>query len=201
MLSLALVATAEAEAASQVASSDKDAGVGPGKIVLAVTYDRSGKVSDCRLVRSNAPVDLEASTVEYIRTKWTNPFFAGMEVTLPIVFEGQPGAAHWNGDFPLPPNFFPYDNQKYAMKLRLTFDKEGWVTHVEAAQTSGIQLVDDQTGAWIQAHWHHAAYANRVVEVPLEFSRPPPPPPPAPPPVPKPKPPPEPVAIPAMRVQ
>ncbi len=172
-----------------------------GRIVLAITFDPSGKVAECRLVRSNAPVELEASTVDYVRTHWNFPLFGGMKVTLPIVFEEGAGPTHWNGDFPLPPNPFPYDSQKYTMKLRLTFNKEGWVSHVEATQTSGIQLADDETGAWIQAHWHHVAYANRTVDVPLEFVRPPVPPPPAPHVVPKPAPPPEPVAIPAMRVE
>ena len=172
-----------------------------GKIVLAIAYDRSGKVAECRLVRSNAPVELEASTVDYVRTHWNCPLFAGMKVTLPIVFEAGYGQMHWNGDFPLPPNPFPYDGHKYAMKLRLTFNNEGWVSHVQAEQTSGIQLADDETGAWIQAHWHHVAYANQNVDVPLEFARPPIPAPTVPHVAPKPKPPPEPVAIPAIRVQ
>lgn len=61
----------------------------------------------------------------------------------------------------------------------------------EATQISGIQLADDQTGAWIGAHWHHLAYAYQVVDVPLEFVRPP-----TPPPLPA-----EPVAIPAERAE
>jgi TonB family protein len=205
MLSLVVSAQMTLKAASGTTPSDLEESVaGQGRIVLTLTFDGAGKVTDCRLVRSNAPVELEASTVEYVRSHWNSPIFAGTRVTVPIVFEGNAGSIRWNGDFPLPPNPFPFDTQKHAMKLRLKFNDHGWVSHVQAEQTSGIQLADDQTGAWIQAHWHHAAFANKEVVVPLEFVRSLPPPrrassmPAAPHPH---KPAPESVAIPAMKVE
>ena len=92
------------------------------------------------------------------------------------------------------------------MKLRLTFGADGWIKKLDIVESSGADLVDQQTQAWVQVHWHHAAYANQVLDAPFRFEPPAPKPVPAPVVVKKVQPvapaaPAEPVAIPAIRVQ
>jgi hypothetical protein len=173
-----------------------------GAIVVAVSYDRKGKAQKCRLLRSNAPFRLEMSTIEEIQKHWKCPLFAGGTVVWPIVFDSTSVSVKWNADLETPPLFFPYGDKKYSLKLRLTFGSDGWVKRVQIIQPSGVDLADENTAAWIQIHWHHAAYANQVVDAPFEFSRSlPPPPPPVPPKPAETAPPQEPVAIPAIRAE
>jgi len=174
-----------------------------GTMVVAVAFGRDGKVRACRLLRSNAPFQLEASTLDHIRKHWNCPFFAGDTEVLPIVFDDTSKSEDWDGDLTPPPLFFPNDDKKYYLKLRVTFGGDGWAKKVQVIQPSGIELSDQQTAEWIRIHWHHDAYANQVVDAPFEFSRslpPPRPSPPVPPPA-NPAQPQEPVAIPAIRVQ
>ena len=172
-----------------------------GKMIVAVTFGGDGKVQKCRLLRSNAPFQIELSTIDHIRKHWDCPVFAGDTEVLPIVFDDTSTSVPWDGDLEKPPLFYPDDDKTYSLKVRITFGNDGWANRVQIVQPSGIQLADRQTAEWLQIHWHHDAYANEVIDAPFEFSRPLPPPPPAPPPPVKRAPPEQPVAIPAIRVQ
>jgi hypothetical protein len=192
-----------ADPGSRSTGSERNGG---GAIVVAITFGPDGKVVSCQLLRSDAPFQLEASTIDHIRKHWKVPLFADDTIVLPIVYEKPPKPDYWIDDLMPPPDLFPYDDKTYTMKIRLTFGKDGWVRDTQIEQKSGTDLVDAQTAAWLKVHWHHSAYANQVVDAPFQFNRAappapaPPPPPPVPPPV-KPAAPPEPVPIPAIRVQ
>jgi hypothetical protein len=168
-----------------------------GTIRVAITFGSDGTVSDCHVVRSNAPFALEASTVDYVRKHWIWPAFAGSTEVVSLDFDSAPTPKYWEGEMAAPPDLYPEDGQTHNVTLRLTFGADGWVSSYAVTSPSGIDAGDQQTALWIKAHWHHDAYANRVIDAPFEFK----------PPAPKvvkpvaPAPPPEPVAIPAIRAQ
>jgi hypothetical protein len=170
-----------------------------GVMLVVVKFAADGHAEHCRVVRSNAPFALEASTVDYIENHWKNPFFAGDTVDFPITFEQLPSyVAPWN---PL-----TVGDPSRNLKLHLTFGPDGWVKAIQIVQPSGIDSLDQQTGMWVKVHWHHDAYANQEIDAPFQFNPPPapPPPPPAPPVKPhpaNPAPATEDTAIPAERVQ
>jgi hypothetical protein len=172
----------------------------PGFIVVDVAYGQDGTVQACRVVRSNAPFALEASTVNYIRKHWKCTVLAGVTAIYPIDFENAAAPKYWNADMAPPPDLFPIGHQTQKMMLRITFGGDGWANAVKVTSPSGDPGVDDQTALWIRVHWHNAAYANRTVDAPFEFVQAPPPPPPPRPQVIKPVPQ-EPVAIPAIRAE
>jgi hypothetical protein len=174
-----------------------------GILVAEVQFDAQGKVAACRVVRSNVPYPLEASTVDYIRRKWVNEAFAGAVAYFPLTFDQLPWYAKaWDNGLVPPPNLLSPGDPDRNLKLRVTFGPAGWVQRITIQEASGIQLVDQQTAIWVKVHWHSDAYAGQTVDVPFEFKSPasprpvvvktPPP---------KPKPAPEEEAPPAVRVQ
>jgi hypothetical protein len=180
-----------------------------GIIVARVTFAADGTVKDCRVVRSNAPYPLEAATVDQIKRKWINDWFAGQTIDFPITFDEMPWyVTHWNDGLVPPPNTLPPGDPGRKLKLRITFDADGWVEQVKIAQASGIEVVDIVTANWVKAHWHNDAFAGQTLDAPFVFKTPPGPKPVTAkaPPRPKPKPaepawPTEPIAPPAVRVQ
>ncbi len=174
-------------------------------VLTQIQFGPDGSVKQCRIVRSNAPYALEASTTDFIENHWKNSFFAGETRYIPITFDQLPSyVPHWNDDMVPPPDPLASTDPERALKLRLTFGTDGWVKKVEVVDPSGQDSLDMQTELWVQVHWHHDAYANQVIDAPFKFEPPAPPPTPAPPVVvkkAKPVAPDEPVAIPAERVQ
>lgn len=144
-----------------------------GLVVVEVKFAADGKVDGCRILRSNAPYPLEASTVDYIRRKWVNEALAGATVTLPIEFDELPWyAKHWNEGLLPPPNLLPADDPGRTLKLRITFDENGWISHVTVVQPTGIDLVDRETAVWVKVHWHSDKYAGQTVDTPFDFKSP-----------------------------
>lgn len=179
-----------------------------GFILLEMTFAADGKVAACHVVRSNAPFGLEASTVEYIKRRWVHEWLAGQTTIFPITFDELPSyATHWIEGLEPPPNFLPTGDPGRTLKLRVTFDANGWVEGEQLIDSTGIKLVDQQTAYWVKVHWHDAALAGKTVDVPLELQPPIAPKAPVakavPPPKPKPEPAPpaEPAAPPAVRVE
>jgi hypothetical protein len=173
-----------------------------GKVIVQVKYGLDGKVEFCRIIRSNAPLELEVSTVAYIQKYWRNRLFAGNTQILPITYETPASrSAYWNGDMVPPPNLVHLGEAERDLKLRLTFGSDGWVKDVQVIQSSGSDSIDDQTAIWVKVHWHHKAYANQVIDAPFRFVPPSPevvvpkPKPPLPPP------PAAPIPIPAIRAE
>jgi hypothetical protein len=178
-----------------------------GVILAEIRFGQDGNAKQCRIIRSNAPYSLEASTTEYIELHWKLPLFAGETRFFPITFDQLPSyVPHWNDEMVAPPDPLAVGDPQRKLKLRLSFGADGWIKKVEVADPSGLDSLDRQTGVWVQVHWHHDAYANQVIDAPFQFEPPPAPPAPPPPVVKKTKPvepaqPTEPMAIPAMRVQ
>jgi hypothetical protein len=154
-----------------------------GKIWVEVRYDSEGKVKTCRIIRSNAPVDLELSTVDYISQHWHCLFLAGQTLLMPIIFDPAPTANYWLKAMVPPPDPFPPDDPEHDMRLRITFGDDGWVREVHVLETSGDDSADKQTEAWVKVHWHNQDYAGKVIDVPFDFQPLPPKPTPAPAPV------------------
>ncbi|MEI9999232.1 MAG: hypothetical protein WDO13_08680 [Verrucomicrobiota bacterium] len=177
-----------------------------GVVVVAVQFDGEGRVANCRVIRSNAPFPLEMQTIDHIKRKWLNEFFAGTTQIFPIEYDEIPWyAKRWDDHLVPPPNLLPPGDPGRTMKVRVTFGKDGWVTGAQVVEPSGIQVVDEETAIWVKVHWHNEAYAGQVLDAPFEFKAPP-----APkvvaPPKPKPEPAPsaepaEPAAVPATRVE
>ena len=140
-------------------------------MAIEVVFGSDGKVQNCRLVRSNAPYALEHSTLDYIRNRWGGPFFADSSEVVRIIYDEPPTAGYWNGELALPPNLFPDDGHQHEVMLRISFDNEGWVKGCKVLLSSGIELADAQTAAWIKVHWHSDSYANKVVDAPFVFQR------------------------------
>jgi hypothetical protein len=170
---------------------------GAGVVLIQVRFDHDGKVDECHIVRSTAPWPLEVSTVEFVKKNWNNSFFADETATLPITYDTPAsGKSYWNGDMVPPPDLLSVGDPERDLKLRVTFGSDGWVKDAQVAQSSGSDAIDTQTAMWVKVHWHHAAYANQVMDAPFKFQ----------PPVPKvsikhePAPP-EPIAPPAVRVE
>jgi hypothetical protein len=176
---------------------------GAGVVLIQVRFDHAGKVDECHIVRSTAPWPLEVSTVEFVKKNWNNSFFADQTATLPITYDTPAlGKSYWNGDMVPPLNLLSVGDTERDLKLRVTFGSDGWVKDAQVAQSSGSDAIDTQTAMWVKVHWHHAAYANRVMDAPFKFQ----------PPAPKvsikhepehvaPPAPPEPIAPPAVRVE
>ncbi len=147
-----------------------------GFILVEVTFAQDGKVSSGRVVRSNAPFSLEASTIDFVRNHWKNEYFAGTTQVFPITFSQLPsGDSHWNGDMPPPVDPLTVGDPQRDVKLRLSFGADGWVQHVEVADPSGVDSIDQQTAVWVRVHWHHPAFAGQTLDVPFEFKPPAPP--------------------------
>jgi hypothetical protein len=174
-----------------------------GVVIVEVQFAKDGSAKQCRVIRSNAPFPLEASTVDFIEKRWKLPLFAGEARVVPIIFQELPSyLPQWNSEMAIPPNPLAVGDPERNLKLRLTFGADGWVKSVDTVAPSGLDSLDQDTAAWVKVHWHHEAYANQVVEAPFDFKPPvaSPPPPPvvkhhvSPPPA-------EPVPIPAIRAQ
>jgi len=174
-----------------------------GAILAEVKFAQDGSVRQCRVVRSNAPYALEASTTDFIESHWKIPLFAGETRFMPIAFDQLPSySKQWNEDMAPPQDPLAAGEPERNLKLRLTFGTDGWIEKVEYVDSSGLSSLDEQTALWVKVHWHHDAYANQVIDAPFQFEPPALPPTPPPPVIyQKPAPPPEPVAIPAIRVE
>ncbi|HEX4138894.1 MAG TPA: hypothetical protein VHY09_00985 [Candidatus Methylacidiphilales bacterium] len=183
-----------------------DMDTGKGVLTIDVKFAADGTVSACRIARSNVPYALEVSTVDYIRRKWVNGYFAGETVRFPVTFDELPWyAKQWGKGLVPPPNFLPADDPGRKLKLRVTFGPDGWVRHVQVMEPSGLDDVDRETAFWVNVHWHDPAYQGQTLDAPFIFKTPAVPKPAvakAPPkPEPKPAAPEEPAAPPAVRVQ
>jgi hypothetical protein len=179
---------------------------GKGLLVVDVKFAADGTVAACRIMRSNVPYVLESSTVDYVRRKWVNAWFANEMVQLPITFDELPWyAKSWQEGLTPPPNFLPAGDPGRKLKLRVTFGPDGWVKRVEVKEPSGLDGVDRDTAVWVKVHWHDAAYQGQTLDAPFIFETPHVPRPAVAkaPPKPKPKPaaPEEPAAAPAVRVE
>lgn len=147
-----------------------------GFILVEVKFAEDGKVWSGRVVRSNAPFSLEASTIDFVKNHWKNEFFAGTTQVFPIIFSQLPSSSsHWNDDMPPPTDPLAVGDLKRETKLRVNFGPDGWVQHVEVADPSGVDSIDQQTAIWVRVHWHHVAFAGQTVDVPFEFNPPEPP--------------------------
>jgi hypothetical protein len=141
-----------------------------GLLVAEVKFSGDGSVSSCRVVRSNVPYPLEASTVDYIRRKWNNPFFAGQTVYFPVEFDGLPWyVKHWDDPLIPPPNFLAPGDPERKLKLRIVFGKDGWAQHVEVEQSSDDDRLDHGAAIWVKVHWHNDAYAGKTIDAPFIF--------------------------------
>ncbi len=193
-----LTAPPPAAPAESFAKSDK------GILVAEVHFAPDGSVASCRIMRSNVPYTLEAGTVDYIRRKWVNKWFAGYTVRFPIIFEELPWyAKHWDEGMVAPPNFLPPGDPGRKLKLRVSFGPDGWAQGVQIEVPSGLDTVDRQTAVWVKVHWHNEAFAKQTLDAPFIFKTPSTPKPVVAKTQPKPKvaAPEEPVAAPAVRVQ
>jgi hypothetical protein len=141
-------------------------------IIVEVNYGQKGEVRACRVVRSNAPMALESSTLDQIRRHWGGAFFANSTEIAPIIFEDAPAASYWVGDMAPPPNFFADHGREHEITARVTFGPDGWVTACAVILPSGVELADKEIVAWIKVHWHSAAHANKVVDAPFVFQPP-----------------------------
>jgi len=190
------------------ASAQDAAGNAKGLLVVDVRFAADGTVAACRIVRSNVPYVMESSTVDYVRRKWVNAWFAGETVLMPISFDELPSyATNWGEGLATPPNFLPEGDPGRKLKLRVTFAPDGWVQRVEVKEPSGLDTVDRDTAVWVKVHWHDTAYQGQTLDAPFIFKTPPVAKPvvakAAPKPKAKPKPvaPEEPAAVPAVRVE
>ena len=175
-----------------------------GVLVVEVKFAPDGTVSACLIARSNVPYALEVETVDYIRRKWVNHFFAGDVVRFPVTFDELPWyAKQWGDGLTPPPNFLPAGDPGRKLKLRVTFGPDGWVKGVQIMQPSGLDAVDRQAAVWVKVHWHDPAYAGKTLDAPFIFKTPAVPKPAVvkAPPKPKAVAPVEPAAAPAVRVQ
>jgi len=144
-----------------------------GLLVVDVKFAADGTVAACRIVRSNVPYVLESSTVDYVRRKWVNAFFAGEAVQLPITFDELPWyVTSWQDGLTPPPNFLPAGDPGRKLKLRVTFGPDGWVKRVEVKEPSGLDTVDRDTAVWVKVHWHGAAYQGQMLDAPFIFKTP-----------------------------
>ena len=144
-----------------------------GMVVAEVKFAEDGTVATCRIVRSNLPYPLEAGTVDYIRRKWVNKYFAGDTVRFPLTFDELPWyAKHWDDGIVAPPNFLPPGDPGRKLKLRVTFGPDGWAQKVEVEQTSALDAVDRQTAIWVKVHWHNEAFAGQTLDAPFIFKTP-----------------------------
>ena len=177
----------------------------PGLLEVDVKFAADGTVAACRIVHSNVPYTLEAGTVDYIRRKWVNEWFAGEAVRFPITFAELPWyAKKWSDGLVTPPNFLTAGDPGRKLKLRVTFGPDGWAQRVEVKESSGLADVDRNTAVWVKVHWHNVAYQGQTVDAPFVFKTPLLPKPPVAKAPPKPQPtaaPEEPQAAPAVRVQ
>ena len=150
-----------------------DANAGKGQLVVEVKFAADGTVTACRIMRSNVPYVLESSTIDYVRSKWVNAFFANETVLLPITFAELPWyAKSWMDGLMAPPNFLPPGDPGRKLKLRVTFGPNGWVKRVEVKEPSGLDAVDRDTAVWVKVHWHDAAYQGQMLDAPFIFKTP-----------------------------
>ena len=144
-----------------------------GILIAEVKFAPDGTVAVCRIVRSNVPYQLEVETVEYIRRKWVNAWFAGDTVRFPITFDALPWyAKHWDDPLVPPPNFLPEGDPGRTVKLRITFGPDGWAQRVQVQGTSGSDVVDRETAIWVKVHWHNEAFAGQTLDAPFIFKTP-----------------------------
>jgi len=160
-------------ASAQETAPTADATTGRGLLVVDVKFAADGTVAACRIVHSNVPYVLESSTVDYVRRKWVNAYFANEEVQLPITFDELPWyATQWGDGLTPPPNFLPPDDPGRKLKLRVTFGPDGWVQRVEVKEPSGLDAVDRNTAVWVKVHWHDATYQGQTLDAPFIFKTP-----------------------------
>jgi hypothetical protein len=160
-------------ASAQEAAPTVDAITGKGLLVVDVKFAADGTVAACRIVHSNVPYVLESSTLDYVRRKWVNAYFANETVRLPITFDELPWyAKQWGDGLTPPPNFLPADDQGRKLKLRVTFGPDGWVQRVEVKEPSGLDAVDRDTAVWVKVHWHDATYQGQMLDAPFIFKTP-----------------------------
>ncbi len=144
-----------------------------GVIYIQVHFDKEGKVDESRIVRSNVPYPLEASTADYVKRKWVIEDLAGGTFTFPIVFDQLPWyAKQWNQGLITPPNLLPPGDPGRTLKLQITFDADGWISRVAIGQSTGLEDVDRNTAIWVKVHWHSDKYAGQTVDTPFEFKTP-----------------------------
>jgi hypothetical protein len=138
--------------------------------VAEVNFGKDGSVASSRVVRSNVPYPLEASTIDYIRRKWMNPYFAGQTAFFPVEFDELPWyVKHWDDPLMPPPNFLAPGDPERKLKLRIVFGQDGWAQRVEVKQPSGADDVDRGTAIWVKVHWHNVAYAGQTMDAPFDF--------------------------------
>jgi hypothetical protein len=170
ILALGLGLASAQEAAPPPAA---DATTGKGLIMVEVKFAADGTVAACRIMRSNVPYVLESSTIDYVRRKWVNAFFANETVLLPITFDELPWyAKSWMDGLTPPPNFLPPGDPGRKLKLRVTFGPNGWVQRVELKEPSGLDIVDRDTAIWIKVHWHDVTHAGQTLDAPFIFKTP-----------------------------
>ena len=144
-----------------------------GFILVQLKFAEDGKVWSGRVVRSNAPFSLEASTIDFVKNHWKNDYFAGTTQVFPITFSQLPSScSHWNGDMPPPVNPLAAGDPKRDVKLRVHFGADGWVEKVDVASSCGVDSIDRDTAIWVKVHWHHSAYAGQTFDVPFQFKPP-----------------------------
>ena len=160
-------------ASAQEAPPPTDTTAGKGLVMVEVKFAADGTVAACRIMRSNVPYVLESSTIDYVRRKWVNAFFANETVLLPITFDELPWYAKgWMEGLMPPPNFLPAGDPGRKLKLRVTFGPNGWVQRVEVKERSGLDTVDRDTAVWVKVHWHDVAYQGQTLDAPFVFKTP-----------------------------
>jgi hypothetical protein len=139
------------------------------QVWVELNYGQDGKVQACRIVRSNAPFSLEASTIDFIRKHWQCAVLAGKTLVLPIVYDEPAVSSYLNRGTVPPPDPFPANAPEHDMRLRVSFDGDGWVKDASVTETTGDDLADKETAMWVKVHWHRQSYANRVFDIPFVF--------------------------------
>lgn len=151
------------------ADSGESVSVERGQVWVELNYAQDGKLQGCRIVRSNIPFDLEASTIDFIRKHWQCALFAGETVVMPIVYDEPATATFVNNGMVPPPDPFPSTDPEHDMRLRVSFGSDGWVKDVTVTEPTGDDLADKETAMWVKVHWHRQSYANQVLDVPFVF--------------------------------
>jgi TonB family protein len=144
-----------------------------GTVIVEVSFDAKGDVSDCHVVLSTASSLLDTNTVRFIKRNWHSAAFAETTHILPITYMmSRESASAKKAEMPPPPDPLVAGDTEREMTLRLTFGADGWVDRIGVVKSSGSSVIDRQTEVWIKATWHIEDNAGKVLDVPFDFKPP-----------------------------
>jgi TonB family protein len=159
-----------------------------GKVVLSITVDDRGLVTDTQVLESSGSRDLDLYTRNWVTSRWRYPKGKAQTYRQPFLFKlrsekPQPDGANpeisgvtpfasTRKNFPAPPHpkhLFESHSDRH-LTLGMAVNANGEVVSTKIIKSSGHEKLDSYTADWVKEHWKFPDGAPRFLQQQFKYS-------------------------------